>query len=66
MYEVYPKIIENPRFDVLKINGVDCYLSMLDEKHNAIFYFDSKTYSISAKEYDTLILLLNNILSEEK
>jgi hypothetical protein len=66
MYEVYPKIIENPRFDVLKINGVDCYLSMLDEKHNAIFYFDSKTYSISAKEYDTLIHLLNNILSEEK
>lgn len=66
MYEVYPKINENPRFDVLKINGVDCYLSMLDEKHNAIFYFDSKTYSISAKEYDTLILLLNNILSEEK
>lgn len=62
LYEAYPKIKEYSRFDVLTINGVDCYLSMLDEKHNAIFYYDSKTYSVSAKEYDTLILLLNNIL----
>ncbi|MHB1151827.1 MAG: hypothetical protein ACYCWE_05635 [Eubacteriales bacterium] len=65
LYEAYPKIKEYSRFEVITINGVDCYLSMLDEKYNAIFYFDSKTYSVSANEYDTLILLLYNVLDKE-
>lgn len=62
LYEAYNSIGFDYTNDTVDINDIRCYISLVDEKYNAIFMCEGYSYSVSARSRDTLVQLLNWII----
>lgn len=66
LYDEYSETISDDfTNDIVEINGIVYYLSMTEEKNNAIFVKDNYSYSVTANNRDTLLKLLEGILEME-
>ena len=64
LYDKYGETISDDfTNDIVEINGILYYLSVLEEKNNAVFVKDGYSYSVTAGDRDTLIKLLKGINS---
>jgi hypothetical protein len=44
-----------------KINGLECYVYHMNEKYQAIFYYDNREYTVAHTNYDELVEIVSNL-----